>query len=376
MRLLSILIFLAGYKLSAQQIKLGDSLFALGYYNKAIEQYSQSFESNKDFKLAIVYEALGNYEKLKEHLQIYILTDSLNPQANFLLGKTYYQTKDSKKAIAIFERLIEHYEYPQYVYFLGLSYEQNNDLLSSYKMYKRVISLNEFHLKANYKVALYDSKSNKYQSSINIIDKILNQYPNNTDFIYLKGKCLYDISDYKNALKSFERLIELYYTEKPVYENIALCYLKLKEYQKSIDTYEKIMLEFNEKDNAEYHFNIGINYGYLKNIKSAEKHFLKSKELKRVTFENEYYSIAVFNHDIGNFERALIYYRKTLQEEPNHFEACYQIAILIDKTSKDLKLKLKAFEDFKNQFADIDEEKSIYVDYRIRELKKEIHLKG
>ncbi|MBC8883930.1 hypothetical protein H9X57_12960 [Flavobacterium piscinae] len=166
------------------------------------------------------------------------------------------------------------------------------------------------------------------------------------------------------------------FKEQFVYEKIALCLMKLKEYQKSIDVYESLMIQFEEIDNPDFHYNIGLNYGYLKNLKLAEKHFMISKELKTATFEKEYFSIALFNQENGNLTKALTFYKKTIQEQPEYLEAHYQIALITDETSKDLTVKLKTFENLKAKFPDMDNEKLSYIEYRIKAIKKEIHLKG
>ncbi|PKP16354.1 MAG: hypothetical protein CVU07_07180, partial [Bacteroidetes bacterium HGW-Bacteroidetes-23] len=232
------------------------------------------------------------------------------------------------------------------------------------------------HLKSNYKVALFEMRAERWEKATLIIDKILKQQQENSDFLSLKAQCLYGKSDFKNAKKTFEYLIELNFKEQFVYEKIALCFMKLKEYQKSIDTYEALMIQFEEIDNPDFHYNIGLNYGYLKNLKKAEKHFMISKELKKATFENEYFSIALFNQENGNLSKALTFYKKTIQEQPEYLEAHYQIAIITDETSKDLAAKLKTFENLKAKFPDMNSEKLSYVDHRIKAIKKEIHLKG
>lgn len=362
--------------LQAQHLKVGDSLFAMGFYNKAIENYSLSKENIKEFKIAKVHEANGDFVNALRNLENYIAIDSLNTLVNFMYGKTLIQLKKSKEAIATFEKLTKENENPTYFYYLGLAYEQDIKIIDALKMFQKVIELDDYHLKSNYKVALFEMRAERWEKAIKIVDKILAQQPENTDFLSLKSQCLYGKSDFKNAKKTFEYLIELNFKEQFVYEKIALCLMKLKEYQKSIDAYEAMMIQFEEIDNPDFHYNIGLNYGYLKNLKKAEKHFMISKELKTATFENEYFSIALFNQENGNLTKALTFFKKTIQEQPEYLEAHYQIALITDETSKDLAIKLKTFENLKAKFPDMNSEKLSYIDYRIKAIKKEIHLKG
>jgi len=362
--------------LKAQHFKVGDSLFALGFYNKAIENYSLSKENIKEFKIAKVHEANGDYVNALRNLKNYIALDSLNTLVNFMYGKTVLQLKKSKEAIATFEKLTKENKNPTYFYYLGLAYEQDLKIIEALKTFHKVIELDDFHLKSNYKVALFEMRAERWEKAMKIVDKIIAQQPQNTDFLSLKAQCLYGKSDFKNAKKTFEYLIELNFKEQFVYEKIALCLMKLKDYQKSIEAYEALMIQFEEIDNPDFHYNIGLNYGYLKNLKLAEKHFMLSKELKTATFEKEYFSIALFNQENGNLNKAMTFYKKTIQEQPEYLEAHYQIALITDETSKDLTLKLKTYENLKAKFPDMDNEKLSYIDYRIKAIKKEIHLKG
>lgn len=371
-----VLFYILFVNLNAQHIETGDNLFAAGFYNKAIENYSLSKENIKEFKIAKVHEANGDFINTLKHLEKFIAIDSLNSSANFMYGKTLLHLKETKKAIATFEKLTKENENPTYFYYLGLAYEQDLKIIEALKTFQKVIELDDFHLKSNYKVALFEMRAERWEKATLIIDKILKQQQENTDFLSLKAQCLYGKSDFKNAKKAFEYLIELNFKEQFVYEKIALCLLKLKEYQKSIDAYEAMMIQFEEIDNPDFHYNIGLNYGYLKNLKKAEKHFMISKELKTATFENEYFSIALFNQENGNLTKALTFYKKTIQEQPEYLEAHYQIAIITDETLKDLAIKLKTFENLKAKFPDMDSEKLSYIDYRIKAIKKEIHLKG
>ncbi|MDP2159131.1 MAG: CDC27 family protein [Flavobacterium sp.] len=369
-------ILILSFKLNAQHLKVGDSLFAMGFYNKAIENYSLSKEHIREYKIAIVHESNGDYVNAQKNLEKYIASDSLNPLVNFMYGKTLLQLKKTKPAIYTFEKLSKTIENPTYYYYLGLAFEQDINSIMAQKSFKRAIDLDDFHLKSNYKVALFEMRAERWDKASVIIDKIIKLQPENIDFLSLKAQCLYGKSDFKNAKKTFEYLIELNFKEQFVYEKIALCLMKLREYQKSIETYESLMIQFEQVDNPDIHYNIGLNYGYLKNLKLAEKHFMISKELKTATFENEYFSIALFNQENGNQNKALTFYKKTILEQPEYLEAHYQIAIITDETSKDLAVKLKTFENLKAKFPDMDKKKNDYIDHRIKELKKEIHFKG
>jgi tetratricopeptide (TPR) repeat protein len=361
--------------INAQHLENGDNFFASGFYNKAIQNYSLSSENIKELKIAKVYESNGDLINTLKHLENYRAIDSLNASANFMYGKTLLLLKKTKKAIPVFEKLIQENENPTYYYYLGLAFEQNLQIIDAIKTFQKVIDLDDYHLKSNYKIALFEMRAERWDKALTIIDKILKEQSQNTDFISLKAQCLYGKSDFKNAKKTFENLIELNFKEQFVYEKIALCLMKLKEYQQSIDMYEALMLQFEQLDNPDFHYNIGLNYGYLKNLKKAEKHLLFSKELKTTTFEKEYFSIAFFNQENGNLNKALTFYKKTIQEQPQYLDAHYQIAIITDETSKDLKEKLKNFENLKAKFPDMLPENLAYVEFRIKELKKEIHLK-
>ncbi|MBC8883931.1 tetratricopeptide repeat protein [Flavobacterium piscinae] len=196
-----VLFYIQFANINAQHIEIGDNLFAAGFYNKAIENYLLSKENIKEFKIAKVHEANGDYVNALKNLENYIAVDSLNTLVNFMYGKTVLQLKKLKKAIATFEKLTEENENPTYFYYLGLAYEQDLKILEAVKTFQKVIELDNFHLKSNYKIALFEMRAERWEKAMAIIEKILKQQPQNTDFISLKAQCLYGKSDFKNAKK-------------------------------------------------------------------------------------------------------------------------------------------------------------------------------
>lgn len=373
----TLLILLMGFVFAnAQHIQAGDSLFALGFYQKAISEYQKSDLMIQDFKIAKVYESQGDGELALKYMEKYLKKDSLNTLVNFNYGKLLLQTKKFAKAVTVFKNLTQKHENPTYYYFLGISEENNINPVGAQKCFEKVVQLDDFHVRAHYKISVYLMGLKKWSEAHSYIDKMLQRNPENTDFIGLKADYFHGILEYKKAIEWNQKLLDFGIQDKNIYEKIAMAWMHAKEYQKSIDTFALLILMFDESDNANYQYYLGLNYGYLKNLKLAEKHLMLSKELNTATFEKEYFSIAYFNQEQGNLKKALQFYKKTIQEQPQYFEAHLQIAVILDQTSDDLKLRLATFETLKVKFPDMDEKTTDFVDYKIRAIRKEIHLKG
>lgn len=84
----------------------------------------------------------------------------------------------------------------------------------------------------------------------------------------------YNEADYIKALDLYKKSLEeneIVYDKSIQLYNIGVCYLKLKDYEKSIE-YLKEAVKENNRD-SRYFFNIGYAYSLLNNAKESYRHF-------------------------------------------------------------------------------------------------------
>lgn len=87
---------------------------------------------------------------------------------------------------------------------------------------------------------------------------------------FSKANELYDVKNYKKAIKLYQKAIEIKEYEAESYYNAALCHIKLKDFEKAVLLLNKAVLL---KQDSRYFFNLGYSYALLKNNKKALIYF-------------------------------------------------------------------------------------------------------
>ena len=149
-----------------------------------------------------------------------------------------------------------------------------------------------------------------------------------TEEYYEQAQEYFEEGNYTGALQyDFKQLEEdlKYYKEQSAeialdYNNIALDYDKLKDYNNSVSYYQKVIKIDNivlDKDNPERattYYNIASSYESLKLYNNALNFYLKSLKIDKDSESRllTYYDIAKIYEETGNHKQALPYYQKAL----------------------------------------------------------------
>ena len=98
------------------------------------------------------------------------------------------------------------------------------------------------------------------------------------EYYYEQGLNAFDAGDYENAIKYFQEFLSLYPMEPTIYDNIALCYIEMKEYRKAIPFLEKAIKIFPGLKEA--YQNLAYVYKQLGDNDKALVYFRKMNLLK------------------------------------------------------------------------------------------------
>lgn len=80
----------------------------------------------------------------------------------------------------------------------------------------------------------------------------------------------YNTKDYKKAINLYKKAAEIEENEVSSLYNAAVCFIKLKEFNKAIPLLKSAI---NKKKDSKYFFNLGYCYAMLKNNKKALIYF-------------------------------------------------------------------------------------------------------
>lgn len=353
------------------QIKIGDSLASLGFYEKALDFYENETQFLKHYKKAKVLESLGDFPAAQTEYEQYLAIDSLSMQVRFDYGKNLFQQDQFFKAIAVFEPLAKNAENATFYYYLAQAYHEVFQTILAVKAYENVIRLRPLHIPSNYYLAKQYLFENKLTKAKYLIDKVLEKYPEKTAFIYLNAKYYLAISEYDQAIEQLNLYIKLNQKDEFVYETLAVTYMKNRDYQKAIEMFQQTIKNFDAYENADYEYYIGISFGYLNEVENAKKHILNSIDILTIKFAREYYTIGYFYYQNKQYPLAVQYFKKAINEQDDYEDAHYHWLLIRLESNEKAAEKLKAVENFNLKFPGTNPERTEYIKQQISYLKKE-----
>jgi tetratricopeptide (TPR) repeat protein len=370
---LILFLFKAGAQTSA--LAVADSLYVLGNYTAAINQYAKVDSPNSNLQIARAYNAIGNYEKA---IVQYTATLDKKPDfaiARFELGKLLLKTKKFGPALETFHTLLSSKnQNPEYFYYLGRTYESVNKTDKANKAFKTSVEMDSTHLRSLYALGKYYVGQEIKDSALVFIDKGLRFYENDVAMINLKALAFYNNGQFQLAIPHFEKLLELG-EEKPfVFEKLAFCYFRNWQPQKALETYHRLS-HFPDKIAAAYS-GLGDVYFEEEQLDSAQFYIQKSIEARMALFPQEYASLGRIARLKGNTKKAMDYYVKAWEENKDNYLNYYQVCTLADEYYKDPKTRLSYYENLLDMYPDLVPYIKERVKKRVSELKEEIHFAG
>ncbi|MFH6602490.1 tetratricopeptide repeat protein [Maribacter algicola] len=352
---------------------IADSLYRLGNYSEAINQYAKDGSATSKLQIARAYNAIGNYDKAILEYEGLIASNNTSNVAQFELGKLYFKLGRFQKANGVFYALTqEENDNPEYYYYMGETYRQMANDAGSLVAYKYAVAIDSTHLRSLFQLGRYFVVKKEKQQALHFIDMGLRFYEDDVALLNLKALAMFNDYDYKGAAPLFERLLELREEKPHIYEKLGHSYYQLWEFEKAKKMYRDL-LKF--PDFAPDAYN-GLGYTFYKErqIDSAEVYFKKAITAKKPNLSQEYTALASLARTRKDLESALSYYRLAYNEDETDHRAYYQICTVADQYYKDPKAKWELYEGFIKKFGAEKTYLSDFVKKRISELKQEIHM--
>ncbi|WP_144804391.1 tetratricopeptide repeat protein [Maribacter sp. MAR_2009_72] len=349
-----------------------DSLYMLGDYTKAINEYAKLEGGVAGLQIARSYNAIGNYEKAIIQYESLTSANSTNQLALFELGKLLLKTNEHTKATKVFMQLVGlNTVNPEYQYYLGEAKRKDDNVAASIKHYKKAIAIDETHLRSLFQLAKYYTVKQERDKALDYIERGLDLYANDVSLINLKALVLYNDYQYKNAIPWFENVLELGETKDYVYEKLADSYYHNWEFTKSKDTY-KILLGRDDK-NSQTYFELARVYEKEKKLDSAKLFINWAMDVQKPIFAQGYSALAEIARQQDDINEAFSYYEMAYKENSQDARIFYNVCTTYDNSGTEPEKKLAYYEKFLKEFP--NEHPFYYetVKKRIKELKEQIH---
>lgn len=210
------------------------------------------------FKIADYYKAQKNEEKEMFYLKKAFLNPNISVEikTEYLMEKLNQDTSlKNKNKILQLASLIEGYQRNEsIIYAIKGDIENANEQPDSARYYyKKAIQSDEQNQLLWNRILELDVRLEKIDFLLEDAKNAVEIFPNEPVFVYYLGFANYQLQDYKNAIKNFEKLIKLIddSTEEEmlidVYHYLAHAYHYEKNYKKSDEIFEKL-LQYDENN--------------------------------------------------------------------------------------------------------------------------------
>jgi len=260
-----------------------------------------------------IYAAEGKIDLASQAYTKALAQDPENPQAYFLIGKSFFDRKLYDSAIVKFDHAIKHFN-KQYKEIAKIVFQNlpEIDKLLAQKIVKLWVDKNNEELDQLVKVKLgfdagltaqrrnidkfyklsqglsrayylggmsyYNLENN--ESALNYILKSLDLLPEDLDALFYAGELFIRAAKYEEALGYFEKITELKPDDLYAWFYIAVIHSQLKDYRKAIDLLEGEVLVRNPKF-IDALKNLAFCYREIGNTKKALEYLQKVEKLQK-----------------------------------------------------------------------------------------------
>lgn len=322
-------------------LKEGFILKSKGYYKHAIEAFYKALEIDNTspellLEIAEIYYLMGEEEHALNYIEQVLDKNPTHIGSLKLLKEIFI----NKKAFPQAEQTAKN------IYCISKNPKdlaEVLDLLNKQKRYKEVLGYKIEEMSSEILYELACAKLFSGENAEELIDKALEEQPNNTKYLILKGKILYKQNRKDDCIELIKQI---------PYDNSNADYLNfaglIKQYQKDYKTALKYFLDAAKisPEAAEYYYNCASTYFKADEIKLAKKYYNIAISLEP---ENPNYHFA-----LANLYYSQQKYKRALEElDCDLFEARLLKAIILYDTGylaiakKELEALIK--EDYNNE---------------------------
>lgn len=359
--------------------KIGNIYAFIDNHQKAIEFYKKSLDLKENFGAQLMlgksYQALHKDAKAIEVYQKLIDQNPENLLLGYRLGKLYLAQHNLEASEKIFKKLIVlDAENPNYEYQLGLISSQKKDGNGMLTHFLKAYQKDTTHIKLVFQLARTFELLRIKDSAKLFTNKGLQLDSLHINLNKLKINELFRAKKYKQAIHLLQRIDTIepneLYTQKMLgrsYFNIDSLDLAEKNFKKA-----KIL----DKEDFKIYKHLGHIEKVRKNYRKAMLNYFRATTVGKKPRNEEYYSLGLLYLEMKQLKMAIEMFKKSIKESNRFYKALYQLAITSDSYYKDKKIAYQQHQDYLNRFEYKDKDITAFVKHRIKEIKKELFLKG
>lgn len=312
----------------------------LEFYQKIIQTIGDDFEILE--KIAQLQVTLENWtEAISAYKKIISLEDK--DSANYLyhqneLCNAMLKNGQYSEAIDILKDLLAHYPTEtSFAFTLARAYTLMGEFEVGVKLYNKLLDKlpsEQGEIIIKYISNLICSwaqdlfKKGDYNKAFDKFFEALKYDEENDDVYFQLGKCNYYIKSFQDAIAHFKRAIAIKPTESNYYFGLGCVYDAMGQSKNAeVAFFDALNINpMNIQARIAYAISLTKELEYAKSI----EHF--SEVLKYIPNDADtIYNLALAYEMVGDYERAIKFYKKALEVDKNHKEARHNIELLLDE---------------------------------------------
>ncbi|MGE5499079.1 MAG: tetratricopeptide repeat protein [Syntrophothermus sp.] len=337
--------------------------------------------SNTEFLLSLgrSYSNNGFNREALESYRIAYEKDSLNINTALTYASAMMSNTMYSKASLIFEKLLQQDSLSSYLWsqlaFCSLRLDSLNTALG---LYKKALSFDSTDINLMQQLAVLYIKFNKTEPANELVDRGMMLYTNNPAFPKLKGEILYKEKKYWDAVKYYEKSIDLGEQGAYVLQKMGMCcYLYAAEnnsipYNKKVEYFKKAkdaLQKGYDKDNTNPFFNfyLGIMYARIGDFDQAIKLFDITLGMCIPEFTSEIYNYLGDSYRVKKkYREAVDAYKMCLMLNPENIRVIDNVYTVYTASLKDKDGMETYFREFLNYNSEISDAAKLTVTDRVQ----------
>ena len=359
--------------------KVGNIYASIDDYKNAIVFYKKSLEHTQSSKVQLsLAKAFHKVKKYKDAINIYetfLETNADNLLITYQLGKLYFSVNNLKKATEIFKILSEEdVTNPNYHYQLGLIAARKGDGNAMLDNFLNAYEVDKTHIKTVYQLAKTFALIRKKDSSNLFIEKGLHLDSLHINLNKLKINELYRDEKYNEAISRLKMLDSLSPNDLYNKKMLGRSYFNIDSLNLAEANFK--IAKIIDKEDFKILTYLGHIYKAKKDSRKAMVSYLRATKVGAKERSEEYFSLATIYLERKEYSIAIKLLKKAVDENIRKHKIKYQLAITSDSFYKDKKIAYNLYEGYLMLFEEKDKDITAFVKNRMKEIKKELFLKG
>ncbi|HEC56454.1 MAG TPA: tetratricopeptide repeat protein [Candidatus Syntrophoarchaeum butanivorans] len=197
--------------------------------NKFFEASSDALKP-EDVRAVIREEIEKAFDEGK--INFYLIADAVQSAPDIDMLSFAYDSFKKAKDIEAPGKDIARISLAAHFFYLGNALYKQKNFENSIKAYSTSLGLNE-HAKAYYNRGLVYAEQEKYDEAIKDFDKAIELNPDDAEAYHNRGIAYTKLGEYDEAIKDFDKAIELNPDDAEAYHNRGNAYARLGEYERA-----------------------------------------------------------------------------------------------------------------------------------------------